>query len=190
MFVSPVEAFQIVGHESFGSSWSVHCINDEDSEHRSVALANLCLALQSGQVDAFWNRFDYERPLKPIEAAGEFFKIDLERDCINLSFFASEPIQAGIHADDLKAFVRNNLDASLAPTVGDETACRKWIVMRIRNEERVTPTRFLWTEAKRKFPRLSRRAFSRARRAAIIETGRVDISKGGRPRNEPAAQIT
>lgn len=179
-----------MGQESFGSDWSEDCINDEDSELRRVALKNLHLALQSGHVQAFWHDFDHERPLKSIDAAGEFFRIDLERDCINLSFFAGQPIQAGVHADDLREFIRNSLDASPAPTVGAETACRRWIVTRIRNGERVKPTGFLWAEAQREFPRLSQRAFKRARQDAIEETGSTDLGKGGRPRNRPAAQKT
>lgn len=170
-----------MGQESFGPDWDADCAQDKDSELRRVALKNLRLALQSGAVQALWHGDQRGHPLTPIEAAGEFFKIDLERDCINLSAFAGEPIRAGIHTDDLKAFLRNAIDASPATTVGAETACRKWIVARIRNGERVRPTAFLWDEARREFPRLSERAFRRARRASIEETG-ADLNKGGRPR--------
>lgn len=189
MFVSPVEAFQVVGQESFGPDWDANCILNNDSELRRVALNNLRLALQSGTVQALWYGDQREHPLTPIEAAGEFFKIDLERDCINLSVFAGEPIRAGIHADDLKAFIRNAIETSPATTVGAETACRRWIVARIRNGERVRPTAFLWDEARREFPRLSERAFKRARRAAMQETG-TDLDKGGRPRKTPPTTET
>ena len=186
MFVSPVEAFQIVGQESFGSNWNDACINDEDSELRQIALKNLRLALQSGYVQALRHDFDYERPLTAIDAAGEYFKIDLERNCINLSFFAGQPIQARIHVDDLRAFIRNNLDATPAPIIRDETECSRWIVARIRNGERVKPKALLWAEAKREFPNLSERAFNRAREVANEKTG-ADLHKGGRPKHKPAA---
>jgi hypothetical protein len=190
MFVSPVEAFQIAGHESFGSSWNEDYINYEDSEFQRVALNNLRKALESGEVQALWHRFDFEHPLKPIEAAGEFFKIDLDNDCINLSRFAGEPIQARIHVDDLKTFFRNNKDATSGSSVAVETACRRWIVARIKNGEQVSPTAFLWSESKHKFPSLAKRAFVRARKAAVAETGSTHLSKGGRPRNETSAQKT
>lgn len=179
-----------MGRESFGSDWNDECTHDEDSELRRVALKNLRLALQSGTVQAIWYGDRSEHVLTPIEAAGEYFRIDLESDCINLSFFAGEPIRAAIHAEDLKAFIRNNGEVPPVATVGAKTACRKWIVARITNEERVKPKEFLWAEARRQFTRLSRRAFEDARKEAISETGRTDIGKGGRPSTKPSSRET
>lgn len=180
-FVSPVEAFQIVGRESFGSNWQESCIADKNSEFREIALKNLRLALQSDHVRAFWHDFDYERELTPVDAAGEFFRINLDKNCIHLSFYAGQPIQCGVHAEDLIAFIRAHGELSPATTAKDISECRKWIVARIRNGEKVSPVALLKEEAKTKFPSISDRGFLKARDAAIIETGRIDLNAPGRP---------
>lgn len=179
-----------MGQESFGPDWDAGCAQDRGSELRRVALKNLRLALQSGTVQALWYGDQREHPLTPIEAAGEYFRIDLTNDRINLSIFAGEPIRAAIHAEDLKAFIRNNGETSPIATVGARTACRKWIIARITNGECVEPKQFLWAEARQQFTRLSRRAFEHARKEAMSETGRTDMGLGGRPSTKRSSRET
>jgi len=179
-FVSPVEAFQIVGRESFGPNWHPDCADDPDSEHRRIALQNLRVALQSGQVSAFWHDFDHERALTPIEAAGEFFRINLEENCIHLSFFEGKPIQCGIHAGQIAAFVRSEGAKSTKLTIGAENACFQWLLDMMSGDRSIPTNDILWQMAQQKIAGLSRAAFKRARTRAIEHSGRKDLSKSGR----------
>lgn len=170
-----------MGRESFGSNWQENCIDDENSELQRVVHNNLQAALESGHVRAFWHDFDHERELTPIDAAGEFFRINLDQNCIHLSYFAGQPIQCRIHSDDLITFIRANGELAPQTKINEITECRKWIVARIQSGEKISPVKFLEEEAKQKFPNISGRGFKRARDAAIDETGRSDLREAGRP---------
>mgnify|MGYP001262148768 CR=1 FL=1 len=183
--MSPVEAFQIVGRESFGPDWHPDCVNDPDSEHRRIALKNLRAALQSGQVNAFWHDFDHERELTPIDAAGEFFRVNLDDNCIHLSFFAGKPIQCGIHADQLATFIRSEGATSTKLTVGAESACFQWLLAMMSGDGDVPKRDVLRQMAGQEFPGLSGAAYDRARRRAIEHSGRQDLSKSGRRPSTP-----
>lgn len=178
--MSPVEAFQIVGRESFGPNWHPDCGYDPDSEHRRIALQNLRVALQSGQVSAFWHDFDHERELTPIDAAGEFFRINLDENCIHLSFFGGKPIQCGIHAEQLATYVRSEGAKSTKLTVGAEKACSQWLHEMMSSDQSIPANETLWKIAQQKFCGLSRAAYKRARARAIEQSGRRDLAKSGR----------
>jgi hypothetical protein len=183
-FVSPVEEFQIVGRESYGPNWKPDCADDPDSAHRHLVLGNLRAALQSGQVSAFWHDFDYERELTPIDAAGEFFRINLAGNCIHLSFSAGKPIQCGIHADQLALFIRSEGARSTKLTIGAENACFQWLLSKMSGDEGISKSDTLWRIAKQEFPALSRAAFLRARKRAIEDAGRPELRRAGRPRTK------
>jgi hypothetical protein len=170
-----------VGRETFGSNWQENCTDDPESEQQCIAHNNLHTALESGHVRAFWHDFDHERDLTPIDVAGEFFRINLDQNCIHLSFFAGQPIQCRIHADDLIAFIQAQGELAPPTTIREITECKKWIVARIQNDEKISPVKYLEEEAKKKFPNISGRGFKRAREAAIEETGRNDLREAGRP---------
>ncbi|MDC1198833.1 hypothetical protein N8071_00455 [bacterium] len=179
-FISPREAFQIVGAESFRSSWDPSCAEDEDSEQRHVALNNLRAALESGRVQAYWHDFDYERPLRPYEAAGEFFQINLKKDCIHLSFFAGKPIQCGISREDLLAFIRSASADSSKFIIGAERACERWLVSRFRSDDKIPKSDVLLDQVRTNFPRLSKAGYLRARKRAIELADRPDLKAPGR----------
>ena len=153
--MSPVEAFQIVGRQSFGPNWDPDSVNDADSDQRRIALQNLRAALQSGQVSAFWHDWDYERELTPVDAAGEFFRVNLEDNCIHLSFFAGKPIQCGIHADQLATFIQSEGATSTKLTVGAESACFQWLLAMMSGDGDIPTNETLWQMAQQEFPGLS-----------------------------------
>lgn len=189
-FVSPIEAFQIVGQESFGPGWISDCIDDPESEQRRIALQNLRLALESGQVGAVWHDFDFEHDLKPADAAGEFFRINLTKNCIHLSFYASKPIECRINADDLRNFIRTEGKLPNKLTMGAEMGCLRWLVSKMQSDQVIPSNKHLWPMAKQQFPNLSHAAYVRARKRAIDQTGRKDLSKSGRRLNGKIESIT
>jgi hypothetical protein len=178
-FVKPRAAFQIVGQESFGVSWQPEAIDDTESELRRIALANLRAALESGHVRAFLYDFRDEYPLDLREAAGEFFRINLDRDCVHLA--DGVPVECKIHSEDLVRFVREEGKPGKL-TIGAQTACREWLVRRFSEGRGVPKREFLWAEAKVQFPGLSRAAFDRARAEAADDLGLEQLKSAGRPR--------
>lgn len=183
-FVSPVEAFQIVGRESFGPDWKADCVDDPESELYRIAMLNLCAALESGQVSAFWHDFDHERELTTIDAAGEFFRINLGENCIHLSFFAGKPIECRIRSDQLVTFIQAGGKSSIKSTSATEAACFRWLLAMMSGQEETPRRDVLRKMAAQKFPALSSAAYMRARKSAIKKSGRVDLRKPGRPRTK------
>jgi len=68
-------------------------------------------------------------------------------------------------------------------TIKDTTECRHWLAELMRKNPKVRMTAAeLWAEAKRRWPNLSKNAFSKARAQAIEETGAVDWATAGAPK--------
>lgn len=68
-------------------------------------------------------------------------------------------------------------------TIKDAKECRHWLVelMRKSPNDRMTAAE-LWVEAKKRWPKLSKNAFSKARAEAIQETGAVAWAAAGAPK--------
>jgi hypothetical protein len=180
IFVKPREAFQIAGQESFGSSWEPSFIDDPDSPFHQTALRNLRAALESGKVVASYHNFDTEHLLQPYQAAGEFFHINLAKDCIHLADGA--PQQCKINAEELADFIRSHATGGPRLTAGAVTHCYGWLVEVMQTGERVPPKAALFEQAKSKFPGLSWTGFEGARTRAIEATGRHELRAPGRPK--------
>jgi hypothetical protein len=180
MFVKPREAFQIAGRESFGPSWDPTCVDDEESPLRAIALRNLRAALESRAVEAFCHDFHTQYPLDPQEVAGEFFHINLVRNCVHLS--DGGPVECKIRVDDLIRFVREEGRVSAKLTIGDESAFREWLLTRVRARESIPNRAALWTEAKALFPRLSKASYGRVRAHVAKTPGGGALARPGRPK--------
>lgn len=180
-FVCPQEAFDIVGQESYGANWDNIIVSQTDSEAYEIVVGNLLAALKSGMVSASWHRFDQPHRLTSIMANGEFFQINLVKDCIHLDAFAGEPIECGINELELREFIRGFAENRTSPTAKAEADCFVYIVKLIETGGQISPIQSLQFLAKRDIPRLSIAAFRRARTKAFKKKGLYHLMKAGRP---------
>ncbi|MFT4095691.1 MAG: hypothetical protein QM651_01120 [Rhodoblastus sp.] len=179
-FLSPLEAIELVGPETYGDEWRQGLpVNDLMMKG---ALHNLYTALQSGSVLAVHHCGDgNETPLPPIEAAHEFFKIDLASNaCFPRGY--STPFALKIDRAGLLAYLKRHRPVMGRATLADNSRCRQWLVDLIEAGTELKPNKRLFEDASARFPGLSYRAFLKARARAIEHTRREDLAKGGRPR--------
>ncbi|MFK5981158.1 MAG: hypothetical protein QM488_20000 [Rhizobiaceae bacterium] len=103
-FLGPIDAFHLVGKESFGESWDSEFIQDPNRDEHRVALKNLRQALRSGQVAAHWSTMDFEQyqDLRPQDADQEFFSIRLTEDKV-FHQGANDLVYCRIHSEQLRA---------------------------------------------------------------------------------------
>lgn len=128
-FLSPREAVALIGPESFGPDWKPDLPYDDPI--MKAALRNLYAALQSGTVDAYHHDFDgFERPLAPVEAANDFFKIDLKRNCC--FFGPSPPRELKISRAALKAFLEAVRKAQEPEIIDNLEQCTRWLIDRLQ----------------------------------------------------------
>lgn len=185
-FIGPREAFEIVGQETFRDAWQSDSIdNPRCTEHRET-LATLRNALRSGEVGAHWTTQDLKHfgDLQPQDADQEFFRIMLRE---NLVFHQgmNEPVQCRIHAKKLHRFLRGGEALSANPTHRAKQQCYEWLVEMFSDMEREIPSfALLRGQAKGQIDNLSDLAFKEARKMAIERTGRADLAKPGRRKNQ------
>lgn len=185
-FIGPREAFEIVGRETFGDQWrSDYIDNSECTEHRET-LSILRNILRSGDVSAHWTTQDFKHSgnLLPKDADQKFFRVILREDLV-FHQGMNEPVQCRIHAKELLRMLRGDEALPADPTHRAKQQCFEWLVEMFSDEDRDTPPfASLRQKAKELFPRLSDRAFKDARKSAIERTGRQDLAKAGRRKNQ------
>lgn len=185
-FIGPREAFEIVGQETFGDEWRPDYIDNSNcTEHRET-LTILRNILRSGDVGAHWTTQDLKHfgDLQPKDADQEFFRIMLREDLV-FHQGMNEPVQCRIHAKELHRMLRGDEALPTNPTHRAKQQCFEWLVEMFSDEDRdIPPFALLRQEANELFPRLSDRAFKEARKSAIERTGRHDLAKAGRRKNQ------
>lgn len=186
IFVDPRKAFEIVGQELFGQQWQENWLNDSDAPEQREILHHLRTALKSGQVAAHWSTFDFQHSgnLTPQEVDQEFFRFNLKN---NWAFHHSinAPVICKIHSKELLIFFNMQSGPKLPPTDLATKQCMQWLIEEFSNPAYSPPrTEELMRLAKAKFSRLSVRGYKTARRTAIAKTGRKDIGKAGRRKNQ------
>jgi hypothetical protein len=151
-----------VGQLSY-DDWVDSCAEDKESEHRIGALRNFRKALQSGSVTAFRHRFDgRETLLTPIDAAGEFFEIDLERDGVILSGLPEFLFECRVSAEQLKAFMRKFEPRAAMPSIKAEADFKKWLTSEVNSKREIPARGPLWEWARRRFA-LGKNSYNRVR---------------------------
>ena len=184
--MTPRVAFDAVGKQVYEELWRESWIDDVDAQERKEILQYLRTALKSGQVAAHWSTYDfrYSGDLTPQEADREFFRIDLKNDCV-FHHDMNEPVICKIHRRQLLSFFQMQSGSDLPPTDLATRECMKWLVEEFSDPD-FTPPRSedLMKLAMQKIPRLSVRGYKAARKAAIEKTGRKDIGKAGRRKNQ------
>lgn len=185
-FIGPRQAFEIVGHETFGDEWRPDCFEDPScTEHRET-LAILRNALRSGDVGAHWTTQDLKQigDLRPQDADQEFFRFMLREDLV-FHHGMNEPVKCSIHAHQLRRILRGDEALPTNPTHRAKQQCFEWLVEMFSDEDReIPPFALLRQEANELFPRLSDRAFKDARKSAIERTRRHDLANAGRRKNQ------
>lgn len=185
-FEGPRQAFQVVGCEVFRDAWLAEYVEDpKGAEHREV-LAILRNALRSGDVSAHWRTLDFKHSgdLRPQDADQEFFRFIL-RDDLVFHHGMNEPVRCSIHIEKLRRWLRGKVVQPATPTQLAKDQCLDWLIEIFSDAERtIPPSDALKREAKERFPRLSDHAFKEARKSAIAATGRHDLAKAGRRKNQ------
>lgn len=190
-FLSPREAIDIIGPASFGSDWKP----DLPIDHPLMkdALHNLYVALKSGLVEAYHDEYNgMPRPLRPIDIEDEFFRIDLKRNCCIFGPVESNPNRMNISRRGLEEFLRLHRSSPAQTKINEIKACHAWLADLFvrRDEASIGPSDALYVEAKKQFPKLSKRAFKKVRHDAAVEVNRPELLAGGRPRNRIKNQTT
>ncbi|WP_133065020.1 hypothetical protein [Flavimaricola marinus] len=175
-----------MGQETFGDEWRLDTIeNPKSIEHRET-LTILRNALRSGDVGAHWTTQDLKQigDLRPQDADQEYFRFMLREDLV-FHHGMNEPVKCRIHAHQLRRILRGDEALPVNPTLRDKRLCFEWLVEMLSDQDReIPPFALLRQEAKKRFPRLSDRAFKEARKLAIEHTGRADLAKPGRRKNQ------
>ena len=185
-FVGPRQAFEVVGRELFSEAWRPDCIDDPKDNERREVLAILRNALRSGNVAAHWRTLDLKHSgdLRPQDADQEFFRFIL-RDDLVFHEGMNQPVRCNIHVEHLRRFLRGQEVQPITPTQLAKDQCFDWLVeMFVDKDREIPPVAALKKKAKERFPRLSDHAFKEARKLAIKNTGRVDLAKAGRRKNQ------
>jgi hypothetical protein len=177
-FVGPRDAFQIVGAESFGLSWTPECIDDPDAYERKIALKNLKAALKSGLVAAHWSTMDFwqDGDLRPQDADRASFSINLEDDCV-FHHNVNQPVFCWIHSEQLRSFIRGQGLSTFTPTQLAADKCYDRLIGDFSNPDYRPPKLDdHFAQLKETWPKLSRAAYKSARGRAIEFTGRSEVS--------------
>lgn len=185
-FIGPREAFEIVGRETFGDEWRPDCIEDPKGTKHRDTLAILRNVLRSGEVSAHWATLDLKHSgdLLPRDADQEFFRLIFHDDLV-FHQGMNEPVRCSIHAQQLRRILVGEETSPANPTHRAKQRCFEWLVEMFSDEDReVPPFGSLRQQAKGRFENLSDLAFKEARKLAIEKTGRHDLAKAGRRKNQ------
>lgn len=183
-YISPREAFEIVGQESFGQVWDTSIIEIPESEQFKICLSNLYKAFSSGEVSIFTTYGnDSPRSLHPIDTRGHFFTIDLEKNVVLNERTMPYGEHCEINAGQLRDFVRrHDPTRPVSSPVGKaEALSKEWLINLMSTNEPLAKKPQLKEEAKRRFG-TGPVAFDRAWQTAIEKTKRLDLIKAGRPK--------
>ena len=137
-------------------------------------------------MSAHWTTQDLKHfgDLQPKDADQEFFRVILREDLV-FHQGINEPVQCRIHAKELDRILRGDEALPANPSHRAKQQCFEWLVEVFSDEDQDTPPfASLRQKAKELFPRLSDRAFKDARKSAIERTGRQDLAKAGRRKNQ------
>jgi len=180
-FLSPREAVeQLVGPATFGGEWEPNI--DADDARMQGAIQNLQKVLQSGEVSATYTYGDgIERELTAAKAAGDFFKIDLKRDCCYLDIEKYPPCGLKINKLSLELFLRKFESRAPKALIVDVVKCEAWIRSLIKPGKRLPTNEELLKAATAQFVTLTKAGFRQARANAIAAERRDDLRRGGRP---------
>lgn len=183
-FVTPREAIdEIVGPATHGDTWQKQLPANDDRVRK--ALRNLYKALQSGKVSAFHHAFDgHERLLTAAEAANDFFKIDLDRDCCLFGPIEGLPRELKICRADLVGFLEATQSVIAPPALSDLEQCTRWLMERLSAAGRRPVNKELEPEASKRWPNLSGRSIKQARKLALKRMGVFPSALSGRPTKE------
>lgn len=186
-FLSPREAIdEIVGPATHGDAWQKQLPAGNDLV--KIALRNLYTVLQGGKITAYHHAFDgHERQLTAIEAANEFFKIDLDRNCCLFGPIEGPPRELKISRADLVAFLDSAQSADEAQPPSDLEQCTCWLIERLSTTGRRPLNKELEPEALQRWPKLSKRQYKNARGNARARMGKAATDFSGRPRLEKPA---
>jgi hypothetical protein len=185
LYLSVREALELIGKKRFASRWDPSCLDDETSETCAIALNWLRKALQSGDVGAFKIRHDGTAVrLSENQAAGEFFRIDLRADGVEISEVPGEIFGCRIRADDLNRYVSANAPGPEPTSPDVNRRCRQYLAECMKAQDGIKPVikgkRHYWPEARKRFPELTKRGFYEAFKAAAEDAERPELTKAGR----------
>ena len=181
-YISPKEAVTIIGRKSF-DEWNDNLLEDAKNPLVISALKNLYKALQSGKVAAYTHSQDgFERRLNAVEAANDFFRIDLKIDACFDSAVPVHLVQLKIRKDALEKYLKAIKHKHIGGKISDETSCQKWLTNLFQEQDNPPIKDELYRNALTKFPSLSKRAFTTIRNQAAKSAGKPWLLKGGRPK--------
>ena len=184
-YVSPKEAFEIVGQESYGLEWDNSFIEKPESEQFKICLRNLYKAFESGEVSIFTTYGNGSpRQLEPVATRGYFFEIDLKRNVVMNEQTTPHGEYCEINVAQLREFIRRHDLERAVPLVVNkkEAACRSWLIDVMSSPAPVARKPQLMEYAQTNF-KIGPALFNRIWKAAIIKTGRIDLQRSGRPKN-------
>lgn len=184
-FIPPNQALLVISKALYGDEATLP--EKSTDKFRDVWLV-FRHALQNDDVKAIW--FDealVSRSFPNEWAAAEFFHLDNhDQRKVHLSG-PNYPVLLEVDLKNLIKFLAENGLYDLKTTISAEKECQAYLIKLFESDEKIPKLDDLLLNIKKRFPKLSKSGFLRARKAAIVATDRLDLSRPGRP---PVAKLT
>ena len=182
-WLSPIEAIKLIGKLCCDRDWNdTEARTLEDDKHKD-ALRQLYASLQSGEVEAYYHQFDgLNRKLSAIDAADEFFHIDLKINSCRIGPVEGRPFSLKIHKEQLENFLRKHMverEPSSNKARNDALQCLRHHFSNKTESELGINDKERYATLKSKLPSLSKRSYGLVKQQAAEQTNRRSELKTG-----------
>ena len=185
-FISLREAFNLIGTRKFGDDWIEVSKYDKSIADQNFVYKRLIYALQSYENSAYYEAIDsYPKQFDPIQAAGEFFQIDIENNAAYFAIFdPGNPAIIGLSRTKFIAWLHSTTGAPPKKTSSARGQCVMWLEEMMRsNSVPFTKKEEFKNHAQSKFPALSGNQFNKAWQEVVKQEEFATWGKSGRKAN-------
>lgn len=181
IFIDLDVAFELVIERLFPASDKEAIIADDTSAEFLEAKQMITRVIGSGEVATSFTSLDHRNtfPLRPDDIEHPAYYVDPVGN--EVAHRHDGPGRCRFHREQLLAFLPKE---SVTSSVAAKYECKKQLVNWFKVHHRTVPAKKnLLAHMQKEIPGLSGRQFDAARREAIEETGRHDLSRAGRKKS-------
>ena len=178
------EAFDLIGNRMFPDEWNSKIAEDKEHQLHVDAKAYLTEAIASDEVEATFQASNFQRDpcttkVKSMWTTGQFFDLDIVKDYCWIDHIG-EPLDLLFFRRQLESFIANQNASRGSNTAGKFRRCVDRLVDLIEGRCDPYPNEKMIADMQAEFPGISKDKVMEAKKIAVNQTGRVDLTKGGR----------